>query len=191
MLVLSEDLLFLGGLAEAVLRNHDFPMVVKHFKGKELMGHTLPLLIFEDVVLTREGLVEFLCDAALGHLALDQYLSRKENIKRIYQAWSAIFQQQEQPYQKGDLPVVTKDHLSNSIYEEFLNFSRDIVNKGYERVFTSYNDRDSNIEAFLMVDITDTILRHFQREKCDYVLRADFSQQIDYVNNFKARPEVD
>lgn len=57
-------------------------------------------------------------------------------------------------------------------------------------MLTSYNDRDCNIEALLMVDITDTILKNFQREKCDYVLRADFSQQIDYVNNFKARPEL-
>lgn len=77
VLVVSEDFVFLGEFAESVLLHNKFSIVVKHFKGKELMGHTLPILIFEDVILTREGLVEFLCDAALRHLALDQYLIRK------------------------------------------------------------------------------------------------------------------
>ena len=77
VLVLSEDFGFMGKFAESVLMHNKFSIVVKHFKGKELMGHTLPILIFEDVILTREGLVDFLCDAALSHLALDQYLIRK------------------------------------------------------------------------------------------------------------------
>jgi hypothetical protein len=71
------------------------------------------------------------------------------------------------------------DH-STSVYQELLLFSRDVVNRGYQRIFPSYDPQGFNIEAVLMIDITSAILQHCPRETCDFLLRGGFPAVIDF-----------
>lgn len=59
-------------------------------------------------------------------------------------------------------------------------FSRDVVNRGYQRIFSSYDPEAFNPEAILMIDITKTILQHCPKETEDYLLRGGFPQILDF-----------
>jgi hypothetical protein len=123
--------------------------------------------------------VEFLCDIALSDLPIDQFIGRKENVKRIFRAWRNIFRK-VQPEGKGDLRLLTRHDLSSAIYEELLLFNSNVVGRGYERAFPSYRQEQFNIEAVLMIDARQTILDHCPRDITDYLLRGGFPAIIDF-----------
>jgi hypothetical protein len=102
------------------------------------MDQTPPLLCFQNVILSQEALVEFLCDVALGNQDLDQFIARKENVKRVYRAWEGIFAGERAALGGSELAMLAKHDHSTSVYQELMLLSRDVVNRGYQRVFPSY-----------------------------------------------------
>jgi hypothetical protein len=124
---------------------------------------------------------------ALGKLELEQFVARKENVRRVFRAWREIFQGEDQGAGKNDLELLTKHDHSSSIYQELMLFSRDVANRGYQRIFPSYHPERFNIEAVLMIDITRTILKHCPRDTCDFILRGGFPAIMDFQPDYIAR----
>ena len=108
-------------------------------------------------------------------------------MRRVFRAWRQIFQGDEERVGKSDLELLTKHHHSTNVYQELMLLTRDVVNRGYQRLFLSYRPERLNIEAVLMIDITHTILKHCPRDTCDLLLRGGFPAIIDFQPDYIQR----
>ena len=90
LLIVSSSACFLNLTVETALKYYGWAYEIEETAHTKVMGHQLPILCFENTVLSGQGLVEFVADVGLAHLEIDQYLARKERMLRHYANWMIV-----------------------------------------------------------------------------------------------------
>lgn len=80
--------------------------------------------------------------------------------------------------------LLTKNDHTNKIFEELINISTNIVNKGYQRIFRNYEPDAFNLESVFVTHLTHSILGELPSKHTDYIMRSYFNKQIDFAEEY-------
>ena len=130
-----------------------------------------------------------LADVCFGGHGLKEYVERKQNIVRLYRSWQGVLDREIERGvtvngESSKMDYVGNEHSQdhiNGLFEEFINLSSLVVNKGYQRLFEHYQPNQFNLESVFVMNLTKCITEQLARKPSDYVLRAYFSKQIDFT----------